>query len=413
MLPRRGTGKKGAETGAKRRRIAYFDCSSGISGDMCLGALVDAGVSLEKLSTALKRLPLRGYRLERKKVLRAGLAATKVDVVAASKGPRTPAASWEYVRSIILSSSLREEIASKGLAVFKLLFDAEAKVHGTTAGKVHLHELGAVDCMVDIFGTLIGLDLLGVDEVYASAVNLGSGTIKTCHGIMPVPAPATAEILKHMAVYSSGIPYELATPTGAALLKYLAKGVVAVPAFTPDTIGTGAGSRDTGDSPNVLRIFAGLAADAPNAAERVTIIETNIDDMNPQIYEYLTERLFLAGALDVSLTQTVMKKMRPAVLLTVLCEKASRDSLIDIILRETTTIGVRYHEVSRVTMDRQIRQVKTRGGSVRVKFSSRGDVRKAMPEYDDCRKAAKKSGASLIEIAEEAKRAAGREGRNR
>ena len=387
-------------------KIAYFDCSSGISGDMCLGAFVDAGVPLKEISEILRKLPMRGYKLSEKKVLRAGIAATKVDVVlTANSGERKNLSTWEGIRKIIVSSALPEDLRQKGLAVFRLLFEAEAKVHGETFRKVHLHELGAVDCMVDIFGTLIGLDLLGVKDIYASPVNLGGGFVGTKHGVLPVPAPAAAEILKGVPVYPSGIPFELATPTGAALLKYLARGFVDTPAFSSERIGTGAGDKDPADSPNILRIFIGHTSET-RSAETVTVIETNIDDMSPQAYEYVAERLFMAGALDVTLTQTIMKKMRPATTLGVLCRKTDRDELIRLILRETTSIGVRYFEASRVTMDREVKKVATRYGTVRVKVSSAGDIRKITPEYEDCRLIAAEKGVSLLTVIEEAKSAA-------
>jgi uncharacterized protein (TIGR00299 family) protein len=399
-------GKKPRE-GTERAMIAYFDCSSGISGDMCLGAIVDAGVPLEKISSSLRKLPVRGYALKKRRVLRAGIAATKVDVAITVKGGAAERATkWKDVRNVILSSSLPEETIQKGLGIFRLIFDAEARVHGKTIGRVHLHELGGVDCMIDVFGTLIGLDLLGVKEVYSSPVNLGGGSVRTRHGIIPVPAPATIEILKNVPVYSSGVLHELTTPTGAALIKYLSRGFSGVPAFAPETTGSGAGSRDLDHSPNILRIVAGFAEGDRGTGRTVTVIETNIDDMNPQVYEYLAERLFKRGALDVSLTQTIMKKMRPAVLLSVICDRAIRDDLIDLILRETTSIGVRYYEAARVTMERRVQEVETRHGRVRVKFASAGDIRRITPEYEDCRTIARKSGVRLLEVVEEAKKAA-------
>jgi uncharacterized protein (TIGR00299 family) protein len=400
-----GLKKKGQQLCKEKLKIAYFDCFSGISGDMCLGALVDAGAPLREISKILRLLPLPQYRLSEKKVLRAGIEATKVEVIPAIKsGRRRNLSTWEDIRKTVLSSALPDELRNKGLGVFRLLFEAEAKVHGKTFRKVHLHELGAVDCMVDIFGTLIGLDLLGVKKVYSSPVNLGGGDVRTRHGIMPVPAPATAEILKGVPVYPSEIPLELATPTGAALLKYLACGFIRTPAFISERIGTGAGDKDPADRPNILRIFIGRESEM-RPDETVTVIETNIDDMSPQAYEYLAERLFSAGALDVTLTQTIMKKMRPAITLTVLCGQTARDELVSLILGETTSIGVRYFEASRVTMSREVRKVSTMYGTVRVKFSSLGGIRKMTPEYEDCRLIAARKGVSLLEVMEEAKRA--------
>ncbi len=406
MSRKAGSRQEAHHISGETDKTAYFDCFSGISGDMCLGAIVDAGVPLEEIERSLRKLPLRGYRLSQKEVLRCGIAATKIDVVLPDKGgSRKGGSGWEDIRKIILSSSLRDDIRQKGLGIFRILFDAEAKVHGQTLRGVHLHELGAVDCLVDVFGTLIGLDLLGVKNVYASPVNLGGGFVRTEHGILPVPAPATAEILRHAPVYPSGVPFELTTPTGAAILKYLAQGFGNAPAFAAEKIGSGAGARDLDYSPNILRLFIGRTfGSAP--ANAVTVIETNIDDMNPQAYEYLAEKLLRSGALDVSLAQTVMKKMRPAVTLIVLCERIVRDGLVNLILRETTSIGVRYFEASRVTMRREIRDVDTRYGKVRVKISSYGDIRKVTPEYEDCKTIAKKTGIALLEVMGEAREAA-------
>ncbi len=391
-------------------KIAYFDCFSGISGDMCLGALVDAGAPLRQISKRLRALPLRGYHLAEKKTLRAGVSAIKVDVVLSSGEVRKkpPVRRWSDIKKIIAASSLPDDIRQKGLDIFRLLFDAESRVHGVSFAKTHLHELGAVDCLVDVFGTLIGLDLLGVKGVYASQVNLGSGFIEAAHGTMPVPAPATAEILKNVPVYSSGLSGELTTPTGAAILKRLSNSFGSMPVFTPERIGLGAGMKDHKQSPNILRLFVG---DLPGkkTAETVTVIETNIDDMNPQVYEYLTEKLFDGGALDVFLTQTLMKKMRPGVKLSVLCGEAARNRLIHLILRETTSIGIRYYEASRVTMQRSLQKVISMHGKVRIKVSSLGEIEKLSPEYDDCKAIAKKRGIPLTEVIDEAKKTAMKE----
>jgi uncharacterized protein (TIGR00299 family) protein len=394
-------------------KIAYFDCFSGISGDMCLGALVDAGAPLEEIARRLKRLPVKGYTLAGKKVRRAGFAATKVDVLLHKKGAKAAGRKWPDIRNMISTSSLPDNIKGKGLHVFRTLFEAEAKVHGRNLNEVHLHELGAVDCLIDIFGTLTGLDLLGVEEIYCSPVNLGGGTVKTSHGILPAPAPATAEIVKGMPVYSSGATFELTTPTGAAILKSLSKGMGEMPVFTPEMTGSGAGSKDPKDMPNLLRIFIGESRGAACRAllgkqvhETVTVIETNIDDMNPQLFEFVSDRLFALGALDVFLTQVVMKKMRPAVKLSVLCEKAKRNDIISLILRETTSIGVRYYETSRVTMERQLRAVSTKYGKIRIKVAGHEGFVKFAPEYEDCSKAAKKSGESLLEVMRETEKEA-------
>jgi uncharacterized protein (TIGR00299 family) protein len=390
-------------------KIAYFDCFSGISGDMCLGALVDAGVSLKEIEKSLKGIPVKGYSLVAKKVRRSGIAATKVEVVLkGNSGQHT--GKWNDISKIIRASKLPEGIRNKGHEIFKSLFEAEAQVHGESLAKVHLHELSSADCIVDIFGTLIGLSLLKVEAVYCSPVNLGGGSVKTAHGILPVPAPATAVILKNTLVYSSDAPHELTTPTGAVILKSLSKGFGPMPCFKYEKTGVGAGSRDIKNRPNVLRVFIGEMNSEPcDEAEAVTVIETNIDDMNPQIYEYVIDELFKRGALDVFLTQIIMKKTRPAVKLTVLCDRDKREDLINTILKETTSIGVRYFETQRVTMDREIREFPSKYGKVRVKSSVCGrHMVKSSPEFEDCKKIARETSRPLREIIDEVGRLAGK-----
>jgi uncharacterized protein (TIGR00299 family) protein len=395
-------------------KIAYFDCFSGVSGDMCLGALVDAGMPLTEIEQGLRKLPVSGYTLSARKAKRAHLSCTKVDVELTGKGEARGAGErkWKDIERIIKRSSLSDSISHRGMDIFERLFKAEAKVHGEQFRSVHLHELGAIDCLVDVFGTLIGLEFFGVEAVYSSPVNLGGGQVNTSHGILPVPAPATIEMLRGVPVYSSGVPFELTTPTGAAILRSLARGFGEMPFFVSEGTGTGAGSRDFKDRPNVLRLFIGDVC-GETSHDTVTAIETNIDDMNPQVYGYLVDLLFSRGALDVSLTQTVMKKMRPGVKLSVLCNEAVRNDLIHTILRETTSIGVRYYETSRVKMERYSGQVKTKHGKVGIKVSSLGDIRKFSPEYEDCKTIAKKSGLPLLQVIDEAKKAAMRESRKK
>lgn len=371
---------------------------------MFLGALVDAGVPLKAIGRELGKLRLKGYTLRETKVKRAGLAATKVAVVVAAGGREHTARDWREVQNIIRESLLPEGIKKQGYQTFKNLFAAEAKVHGTPLHATHLHELGCVDCLVDIFGTLIGLSFLGVHKLYASPVNVGSGTTRTAHGMMPVPAPAVAEILKGIPCYASGPSFELATPTGAVLLRTLSEGFNPLPLLVTDTVGVGAGDADTENWPNVLRIIIGEASQEVQS-ETITVIETNIDDMNPQVYEYVMEMLFDHGALDVFLTPVIMKKSRPGTLLSVLCNANRRNELIDIILKETTTIGVRFYHAGRVTMKREIQHMQTRYGKVRIKVSSFGDsVSRAMPEYEDCRRLSQNSGIPLAEIMKEVSR---------
>jgi uncharacterized protein (TIGR00299 family) protein len=383
--------------------IAYLNCFSGISGDMFLGALVDAGVPLEELKRRLSCLPVRSYELKASKVKRAGIAATKVDVVlqrSAVSGQRS-AKKWNDIKKIIRSSKLSDEIKQKGLHIFKRLFEAEAKAHGEKMQNVHLHELGAVDCIVDIFGTLIGLDILKIDTLYSSSLNVGSGAVKTEHGLLPVPAPATACLLKGLPVYSSDIMFELTTPTGAVLISSLAKGFGSIPAMKILKTGSGAGNKDFKGQPNVLTMMIGerSVVSGQRSEERVTIIETNIDDMNPQVYGYVMKKLFKAGALDAFLTQIIMKKSRPGIKLTVLCNESDRDRLIEIILSETTSIGVRFYQAERKILQREMRSVNTKYGNVNIKISQLENKRKKTSvEYEDCRKIAEKYNIPLLEV---------------
>lgn len=382
-------------------KIAYFDCFSGISGDMCLGAVVDAGVSLKELEKELKKIPIGGYRLTAKKVKKAGFTSTKVDIdVSAQRLAPHALRKWKDIEKIINRSGLSEEIKQRGRRIFKRLFEAEAKVHGGTFERVHLHELGAVDCIVDIFGTIIGLNILGIEKVFSSPINLGSGFVETEAGILPVPTPATVEILKKVPVYSKDVLFELTTPTGAAIIKEISSGFGDMPPMDIGKIGIGAGNKDFKDRPNILRLFIGeqwLSVDQSD--ENVIVIETNVDDMNPQIYEYAMEKLFKAGALDVYFTQVLMKKGRPGVKMTVLCNKEQLENLMKIVLKETSTIGLRFYEAKRRILHREIKTIDTEFGKVRVKFSRLGDdILKATPEYEDCKRIAKKLNIPLIEV---------------
>jgi uncharacterized protein (TIGR00299 family) protein len=389
--------------------IAYIDCFSGISGDMTLGALVDAGVPLSRLRHELARLPVRGYRLTSRTVKKAGMRAIKVDVeIQVARGKGHGARKWKDIEKIVGDSTLSEPIKQKGLSIFTRLFEAEAKVHGGRFEEIHLHELGAVDCIVDIFGSLIGLDILGIDTIYSSALNLGSGSIKSEHGLLPVPAPASVELLKGIPVYSSGVKFELTTPTGAALISSLAAGFGPMPDMQITKAGVGAGDKDLKEQPNILRMFIGEKAEkkrqgsgvgSQKPEESIIVIETNIDDMNPQVYEYVMDKIFKAGALDVFLTQIIMKKGRPGIKLSVLCNEDKKDALSEIILKETTSIGLRFYRAERKTLQREIMSIDTMYGRVRVKKSRLGnEIQKASPEYEDCRKIARKFNIPLVEV---------------
>jgi len=381
--------------------LAYFDCFSGISGDMTLGALVDAGVGIDVLRSELAKLDLAGYAISAEKVTRSGLAAIKVNVVLEKK--EQPSRRLPDITKIIEDSSLSPAIKQKSMAIFTRLAAVEAKVHNTTIDHVHFHEVGAVDAIVDIVGSVIGLEHLGITNIIASPLNVGSGSVQTSHGRLPVPAPATAELLKGVPLYSSAPEFELTTPTGAAIISTLASSFGPLPRMRTDRIAYGAGDKDFPGQPNVLRLFIGEPI-AAYEEDTSVLIETNIDDMNPQVYDYLIEKLMKQGAQDAYLTPIIMKKGRPAILLSVLTDNAKSDSMLDIIFRETTSIGVRIREVGRKKLSRELREVETQFGKVRVKIGSRGDeLLTVTPEYEDCKKLAEEKQAPLKTVMEEAK----------
>mgnify|MGYP001564565905 CR=1 FL=1 len=379
-------------------RTAYFDCFSGISGDMTLGALIDAGLSLKELKSYLSKLPIDNYGITAKKVKKNGIAATKVDVIV--KGRQTERRLSDITR-IINKSKLDKPIKEDSIKIFERLARAEAKVHKTSVNTVHFHEVGAIDAIVDITGAVIGLHLLGIENICASAINTGTGFIRSAHGILPVPGPATAELLKDIPVYSTNTKMELTTPTGAAIIGALSDRFGTMPQMEIKKIGYGAGTYDAPDMANVLRVFIGEAA-KPSSDEKTLLLETNIDDMNPQIYEYLMERLFDAGALDVYLTPIIMKKGRPATMLSVLTTKDNIKDMADIIFRETTSIGMRVQETGRIKAERKIKEIKTRFGKVRVKIALKGkEILGITPEYEDCKRIAIKNKIPLKKVMEE------------
>jgi uncharacterized protein (TIGR00299 family) protein len=385
----------------KNMKTAYFDCFSGISGDMTLGALVDAGVSIEVLRSELAKLSLPGYEIKAEKVKRSNIAATRVSVIIDQKNQQSRHLS--NILNIIDSSSLGATIKQKSGMIFNRLAEAEAKVHGTTTDKIHFHEVGAVDSIVDIVGSVIGLEQLGILLIMASAVNVGSGTVQTCHGLLPIPAPATAELLKGIPIYESDTKFELTTPTGAAIISTLGASFGPLPPMKVDVVAYGAGDKDFPGKPNVLRLMLGELATTYEEDTSI-VIETNIDDMNPQVYDYLIEKLMLQGAQDVYLTPIIMKKGRPAILLSVLTDTSKTDAVLDTIFRETTSIGVRIRETGRKKLDREIREVDTIYGTIRVKVSKRGkEVLTITPEYEDCKKAAEEKDIPLQQVMEEAK----------
>lgn len=393
-------------------RVLYLDCFAGASGDMVLGALVDLGVPIDELRRALGSLALEeGVRIDADRVLRSGVSAAKFRVIEPEQEgkPAHPHRHLSGIEKLILRSALSPAAQERAVALFRRLGEAEASIHEMALEKVHLHEVGALDSIIDIVGAVHALEWLGIDDIVASPLNVGSGTIECAHGTFPVPAPATARLLAGVPVYSSGPSMELVTPTGALLVSGYAKSFGPLPRMIIERIGYGAGDRDVKGFPNVLRAIAGerAAADrhAPAGPEgsaghaRVVEIRCEIDDMNPQIFGPLMDGLLQAGALDVFYAPVQMKKNRPGTLVTVLGSPEARECLLDVLFRETTTIGVRWQEMYRECLERRVETVRTPFGEIRFKVATRnGEVVNATPEFDDCVRAASTHGASVKDV---------------
>jgi len=429
------------EKSASPMRLAYLECFSGISGDMFLGALVDAGVSPELLRDTVRALNV-GATLEISQVMRSGIAATKVDVCvngeidlpreeywAKQNGARTHSPTYDHhqkhesvhphapshahrglteIRKIIEAAAISSSAKAKAIAIFEALGTAEAKIHNLLIEDVHFHEVGAVDAIVDIVCAAAGAEALGADEIVCSPLNVGGGTVQCAHGTFPVPAPATVELLKHAPVYSSGVQAELVTPTGAAIVKTLAARFSAFPEMTIEKSAYGAGSRELQGHPNVLRIVIGetmATLSAGTTSETITVLEANLDDLTPQVFGYVMERLLEENALDVFGMPVQMKKSRPGTLLTVLCKTEDAERLTQIIFAETTTLGVRRREEVRRTLARRWEPVQTPWGEVRMKIASmNGTVTNYAPEYEDCRRIAAEHHVPLKAVMLEATR---------
>jgi pyridinium-3,5-bisthiocarboxylic acid mononucleotide nickel chelatase len=381
-------------------KLAYFDCFSGISGDMVLGALVDAGLDIRQLESELRKLHLDGWSISAERVKRKAISATKVHVEA---GHSHHHRHLSDILKMIDSASLAPRAAETARKIFQRLGEAEAKVHNIPIEKVHFHEVGALDSIIDIVGSAIGFDLLDITEFSCSSLDVGSGRVQTEHGILPVPAPATAELLRGAPTFSSGIQRELVTPTGAAIATTLSTSYGKIPALQLAAVGYGAGSADLAEQANVLRILIGESVaqeiSAASSESIVSVIETNLDDMSPQIYGYFVDRALAAGALDVSSTPVQMKKNRPGQLVTILCEVSNRSRLIDLIFHETTTIGVRTYEVHRQTLNRETVPVETPLGQIRMKISRlNGSILNAAPEYEDCQRIAAQKNVPLKQV---------------
>jgi hypothetical protein len=378
-------------------KIAYFDCPTGVSGNMILAALIDAGLSPSYLKKELKKLHIKGYSLKVTNVRKSGFRAKHIDVIISDKkGGRT----INEIYGIIRKSSLNNKIKQLSRRIFERLFRAESKVHGGSI--YHLHETGAIDAIVDIVGAAIGIDKLGIKEVYCSPLPLGYGPIRSSHGMLPNPAPAAAELLKGVPVYKKNIKAELVTPTGAAIMTTLAKSFAGMPKLFLKNIGMGGGTFDFSEA-NILRLFTGGSGPSFNE-DMVAVLETNIDNMNPEYYDHVISALMRKGALDAYITTAIMKKKRPGVILTVLSSIDNKGRLIDKLFSETTTLGVRTYLVKREKLDRSIKRVKTRYGNVSVKIGKAGNIIKNIsPEYEDCVKLSRKKGVPLKLIYDEAK----------
>ena len=385
-------------------KVAYIDCFAGISGDMMLGALVDAGLSLDALRTELAKLRLHEFELRSQKVKKHGISATKVDVIAEEGHVHRH---LKDIVDIIEGSGISDKAKQQATSIFQRLAEAEAEVHGTSVDSVHFHEVGAVDAIVDVVGAAVGLDLLGVEKIYASGLRFGRGSTRGSHGAMPIPVPAVVALCKGLPAERTDIPFELVTPTGAAILTTLACKIGERVMFRTESIGYGAGYRDLEQLPNLLRLEigecdTGLQEDAP------ILIETNIDDMTPEIYGYLVDLLLTEGARDAYLTPLVMKKGRPGVMLSVLAEPPAVQRLTDIVFRETTTLGVRISQVNRQIIPRHSATVETDYGTVAVKVAEYARRTRVSPEFEDCARIAREQNLPILEVYNAVARAAGK-----
>ena len=384
-------------------KIGYFDCFSGASGDMILGSMIDAGLNPHLLREELRKLRLPTIRLKTKKVQKRGISATQI--IVEGRDERRSHRNLKELLRIVERSHLEPEVKGKSKEIFQRIASVEAKIHRKPMEEIHFHELGGLDSVVDIVGSVWGICQMGIDELYVSKVNVGTGFVKCEHGILPVPAPATLALMKGKPIYSSGVERELLTPTGAAILTSFGSQFGEMPLMSLERIGYGAG-RDDLPHPNLLRLIIGTSAET-FGKEKVVVIETNIDDMNPQFYDYVMEKLLATGALEVFVTPIMMKKNRPATLLTVISPPGKLPSLTAFLLRETTTLGLRWREEERSRTDREIISLQTRYGKIRFKLARwEGRMVNLAPEYEDCKRLALKKRVPLKEVFEEAKKEA-------
>lgn len=385
-------------------KVLYYDCFSGISGDMNLGAMLDLGVDPSYLLDELKKIRIGSYEIQIQRDQRRGIAGTRFEVLTSREDSSRHERNYRDISRLIQESDLSEEVKDLSLRLFLKIGEAEARVHGCTLEEIHFHEVGAVDSIIDVVGAALCLDYLKADRVLSSAVELGGGVVRCAHGILPVPAPATIEMLKGIPVTSGAAPFEMTTPTGAAILAATVHSFTDRMNFTPQKIGYGIGTRDT-EIPNVLRLYLGeLEEDEPGddaAQEDAWLVECNIDDMNPELYEEVMDALLEKGARDVYLTPILMKKSRPAVTLSIICDSRRKKDMEEVLWYQTTTFGLRSCPIAKTMLKRELSEVETPYGPVTMKHGFfRGRKIKSKPEYADCKRIAREKGVSIREVLE-------------
>ena len=375
-------------------KIAYFDCLSGVSGDMILGALVDLGVKIEFIENSIKEIGIQNFKLKKYSVKKNHIGALKVDVETWNDHHHRHLSD---IQNLIDKGKFSDNSKLLIKKIFQRIAEAEAKIHQVPVEKVHFHEVGALDSIIDIIGAVIGFEYLGIEKLYSSPISLGSGSVKCAHGIIPVPAPATLELIKGFPVNKREIPFELCTPTGAGIVTTVAEYMDLLPEIVVAKVGYGAGTRDIDELPNILRIIKGEERQK-YLTDSVIVIETNIDDMNPEIYSYVVERLFENNAVDVYITPVYMKKGRPGNLLSVVTEKQHLNNLLEVIFNESTTLGVRINELQRKKLERIIEEVDTPFGKLKVKVKIKDGKKIYYPEYEECKRIAREKKITIAVI---------------
>jgi uncharacterized protein (TIGR00299 family) protein len=381
-------------------RLGYFDCFAGASGDMILACLFDVGLSKQTLADGLSGIGINDIDIVVDETSRKEFRAKSFSF---KHRPASERRTYPDIVAAIDAATLSDFVKTRSKAAFELLAEAESKVHGADKDEIHFHEIGSLDSIVDVVGALVGLEALGLECVLSSPLALGTGSVRCEHGTIPVPAPATLEIARDLPVRGWGVPGEMTTPTGAAILKTCASGFGEIPRMVVEAVGYGAGTRDLPEIPNIMRLIVGEARGLDH--DEVVLVETNIDDMNPQMFSHLYEDLFGVGALDVWVTNVLMKKGRPGFLLSILCERPHVPEIVQRVLAGTTTAGVRLRAVDRIKLDRKMIEIETRFGRVRAKVFALDSTMRCAPEYDDCVRLARSAGVPVSEVMEEAKHA--------